>query len=249
MSVNACSPSVEHVNRAFRAFEMKVSRTAHFPPAQSYPSRTELFRQGDLPETVFMLEQGLVKLVCVEADGNEVLVGLRAAGWFVGGASAVLQSPYPVSAVTVVTCRASRMWSADFRTLLRSDSPLSWQLHVMLSNEVHTELEHIAELSALPARRRFELFLRRLAQALQPENGVGEVRLTIPLRQREIAQLIGVTPPYLSELTRELEVDGWLRREKDSLVLLHPCSGEWGLKSGAHVHPHVSIVEGSRSPI
>jgi CRP/FNR family transcriptional regulator len=222
MSANVCSPSVEHVNRAFCAFPMEGSRTVHFPPAQSYPPRTELFRQGDLPDSIFLLEQGLVKLVCVEADGNEVLVGLRAAGWFVGSASVVLQRPYPVSAVTVVACRASRMWSADFRRLLHSDSPLSWQLHVMQSNEVDAELEHVAELNALPALRRFEQFLRRLARALQPAGG-DELRVTIPLRQREIAQLIGVTAPYLSELTRELEVRGWLRREKDSLVLLHPC--------------------------
>jgi CRP-like cAMP-binding protein len=93
----------------------------------------------------------------------------------------------------------------------------------MHSNEVHTELEHVVELNALSARRRFEHLLRRLARALQP-SGEDEVRVTIPLRQREIAQLIGVTAPYLSELTRELEVCGWLRREKDSLVLLHPCA-------------------------
>jgi CRP-like cAMP-binding protein len=89
----------------------------------------------------------------------------------------------------------------------------------------------VAELNSLPARDRLELFLCRLAHALQPATDGADVRLVIPLFQREIAQLIGVTPSYLSDLVRALEERGTVRREKDSIVLCRDGGGRSALKA------------------
>jgi CRP/FNR family transcriptional regulator len=184
-----------------------------------YPARVELFRQGEPPESVFLLEQGLIKLMRVEAGGNEIIVGLRSAGWFLGAASVILERPYLVSAVTVTDARVSRIAADTFRDRLRADPKLSWHLHEMHSREVHSELDHVTEFNSMSARRRLEGFLERLEEMIEPIVNGDPAWLVIPLRQWEIAQLIGVTPPYLSELTRELEEQGILRRERECLML------------------------------
>jgi len=220
----------------FRSFGIEDSRVPGFPAAQSYPARVELFRQGDAPQSVFLLEQGLIKLMRVENDGHGIIVGLRAAGWFVGAASVILARPCLVSAVTVTPARVARMGADAFRAALRDDPELSWHVHEMHSREVHAEIDQVTEFHSLSARRRLERFLRRLEGSLEPigeGNGNGdEVRLEIPLRQWEIAQLIGVTPPYLSELTRDLETRGLLRREKDSLVMFRPRAAASPIRGG-----------------
>ena len=86
-----------------------------------YPTRVELFRQGEPPESVFLLEQGLIKLMRVESGGTEIIVGMRSAGWFLGAASVILDRPYLVSAVTVTDAQVSRIGADAFRERLRSD--------------------------------------------------------------------------------------------------------------------------------
>ena len=222
MAITRTEAVPEPAIQTFRSYGIDSSPTHEFPAAQNYPARVELFRQGDTPNSVFLLEHGLIKLMRVENDGRGIIVGLRASGWCVGAASVILGRPYLVSAVTVTPSRVSCMSAEAFQEALRSDPALSWHLHEMHSREVHAEIDHVTEFNSLSARRRLERFLRRLEGIIDPERDGDEVRLVIPLRQWEIAQLIGVTPPYLSELTRDLEGRGLLRRERESLVLCRP---------------------------
>jgi len=226
MSVTRPDHMRDQLARTFSAFGIGRMQWREFPSAQSYPPRVTMFRQGEPPDGVFLLEQGLVKLIRVEPDGREIILGLRAAGWMVGAAAAIIDCPHVVTAVTVCTSQLSRISATTFRELLKTMSSLSWHLHEMLSREVEEGLTHVAELNALPARDRLEAFFERLAGALQPDHDRDEVRLEIPLRQWEIAQLIGVTAPYLCELTRELESLGLVRRERESIVLCRRRSGE-----------------------
>jgi len=219
MALDVSNSPPDHVSRAFSAFGCEAHCSQIFPRAQKYPSRVALFGQSDPSESVFLLEHGLVKLMRLEQDGREMILGLRAAGWLIGAAAAILQRPHAVTALTVTPCTISRISSAEFQVSARRDPNLSWHLHEMHSREVFAELEQVVDLSTRSARDRLEQFLQRLAATLKPAGAAGEVRLAIPLRQWEIAQLIGVTPPYLSELIRELEQDGTLRREASALVL------------------------------
>jgi CRP-like cAMP-binding protein len=222
MAVTRTEAVPEPAIQTFRSFAIDGSAAREFPAAQSYPARVELFRQGDAPVGVFLVEHGLIKLMRVENDGRGIIVGLRASGWCVGAASVILGRPYLVSAVTVTPSSVSCMSADVFQAALRKGHALSWHLHEMHSREVHAEIDHVTEFHSLSARRRLERFLRRLEGIIDPRQEGNEVRLEIPLRQWEIAQLIGVTPPYLSELTRDLEARGLLRRERDSLILCRP---------------------------
>ena len=58
-------------------------------------------------------------------------------------------------------------------------------------------------------------------QALLPSGctQAKEVKLQTPLKHREIAELIAVTPEQLSRLLKGMEEDGLLRREKGWLIL------------------------------
>lgn len=171
---------------------------------------------------VFFLEQGLLKLLRLEPDGQELIAGLRATGWFVGAAAAILEMPYSVTAVTATACRVSRLGADAFRRSLRSDPALSWRVHEMHSREIYDDLARMAGLATHSARSRLEAFLGRLAQALPPAGTNGEIRLEVPLKQWELAHLLAVTPQYLCQLLGEMEREGRLRRDGKFLVLLRP---------------------------
>lgn len=207
----------------------QVARFAHFSPPSSdraprlglsrtYPARYSLFNQGDVVEDVFYLEHGLVKLVQSHHDGrDERIIGLRADGWIVAAAAAVLDEPYVATVVTVVPCQIARIGAADFRSRLKFDPMLASAVHRMHAREIYDELARPSETST-SARSRFEHLLVDLASPAEAEES-GEIRAHVPLRQWEIAQLIGVAPPYLCQLMAEMMADGTLRRECGAFVL------------------------------
>src|SRR5712691_8679747 len=68
----------------------------------------ELFRQGRTAQDVYWVQSGLTKLVSLNEDGDETIIGLRSSGWFLGATSAILRKPYPVTATTVTDCKLYR---------------------------------------------------------------------------------------------------------------------------------------------
>ena len=190
-----------------------------FTPPMTYPAGAELFREADVPAEVLYLEHGLVKLQKLHPSGEEMIVGLRSAGWFLAAASVMVERPCAATAITVTPCRIARVRAETFRQRVKTGGPLSWSVHRMHCDELHAQLGLVADLNAVPARERLTHFLRRLAAGLTSAPDSGDVRFEIPLRHWEVAQLIGVTAPYLSQLLAELESDGIIRREKQTVVL------------------------------
>jgi len=204
--------NVEH-----RPFAIDEARLVGMPAARDYPAGTEILRQGSPAERVLYLESGLVKLLRAQADGGETIVGLRSSGWFLGAAAAILGRPYVARAVTLSRCRIADLDAARFGRLVREDASLSWRLHEMHSREAYEQMVQMADLGSRSARGRLEQFLHEMASAL---DGAGDdVRLSIPLRQWEIAQLIAVTPQYLCRLFADMEREGLLKREGEFVTI------------------------------
>jgi len=130
--------------------QKKTSRTLNSPaspreisievwkerPSQLYPAGTELFRQGSRAEQVWLIERGLVKLLRLEEDGQEMIIRLRYPGWFVGITATILQRPYPATAVTLTPCRLRRIPAEDFRRQVEMEDQFSRRLLQALSREV-----------------------------------------------------------------------------------------------------------------
>jgi len=182
-------------------------------PVESYPPGVMLFRQGERSGVVYEIEQGWVKLVRIEEDGAAMIVGIRTRGWILGAASVLIGQVHAVTAETVTWCLLRRMSAEVFRDRVRRDDAFSWRVHEMHAQEVHRQLEQVVGLGCQKARRRLGQLLKELAEGQRGE------RWRCPLRQWELAQLVAITPSYLSQLLEELERKKVLRREKGWIVI------------------------------
>lgn len=238
MSPHRSTVSPEQASRRFASFGIpRFAQSSWLPRAQVYPPGVTLFRQGHPSEEVFLLEHGLLKLLRVESDGQEIMAGLRSTGWIVGAAAAILGRPYAVTVVTATPCRISRLGAREFREKLKCDAAFSLHVHEMHSREVYDDLMRLSDLATHSARSRLEQFLSRLAPALSAAPVNGEVRLEVPLKQWELAQLLTVTPQYLCQLLGEMERGGRLHRDGNSLILHGPQARD-ARHSAAGSNPH-----------
>ena len=187
-------------------------------PSQVYPPDVGLFQQGSHPQHVYFIERGLVKLSRVERDGQQIIIGLRSSGWALGTSAAILQKQSPVSATTLTSCQVRHISAEAFRHLVKTDVQFSWHIQHAQSRETHEQITRITRLSCHSARQRLEQLLWELTSVLAFENKKKEVRIEVPLKQWEIAQLIDVTPEHLCRMLKQLEEEGILSRKKGWLI-------------------------------
>ena len=95
-------------------------------------------------------------------------------------------------------------------------------MHLVHSLEVYEQSWQLADMKSLSARQRLEQLLWQMLSAAELANETREIRLRVPLKYWEIAQLIGVTPEHLSRQLRQLRDEGILDHENGVLIVHDP---------------------------
>jgi CRP/FNR family transcriptional regulator len=190
----------------------------------NYPRDVGLVEQGSLPGEVYYIESGLVKLVHLEQDGQELIVNLRSSGCMIGTSAAILNKPMPVSAVTLTACQLRRIPCEEFLRFVRTSGRFASYILQVQSSEVFDQVRRLAQLGCLSAQDRLKHFVKQLVSTLKPPDEASEIRFELPLKRWEIAQLIGVTPEHISRMLKQLHQEGVLRLEKGWVIISRPES-------------------------
>jgi len=229
-------------------------------PSQRYPPNTEVFHQDTPANAVYLIERGLVKLSWVGHDGHEMILGLRRRHWVTGAPSALLESRFTFTVTTLTPCSLRCISATGFLRMVNADAEFCRRLLRMLSEGILSQGMKVAALGCMPARDRLEGFFRELILEQEPAIGPAEqhksMRLQIPLKLKELAQLIAIAPEYLSRLLRELEQQGVIRRDKGWLIMTDPVKFLSGQKQApapkslplaATIYPPMTSLLSSRS--
>ena len=209
------------VGRALSAEEMRDTYYGE-TALQVYPAKAVLFNQGELPETVYFLEKGLIKLVHLNPNGQEIIVGLRHPGSFLGVASAILGRQSSASAMTLTTCELHSTPAREFLSVTKGDIDFAWRIQQALSCDHYELTETAARLGSVKTEQRLEWFLWQLVSMLNLDTSQKEIRLQLPITQEEIGALISSNATYVSKLLKKLEKSGILRWDKGWLIITDP---------------------------
>ena len=157
-----------------------------------------IVEQGVDPTSVYLLRAGLVKLIHVNSDGRETMLGLRAAGWYAGAVSSLMHTPSTYSVKTVTPCVFSIIAADEFSTRLARSARMSRHFMDTLCNELISQ--------SVEAQFRQNSAEQRLAQFIAERYIQHEQLRTMDplplLKQMELAQLLAITPEHLSRLLR-----------------------------------------------
>jgi CRP/FNR family transcriptional regulator, anaerobic regulatory protein len=209
------------IDRGRNGNGLSVLRRWGAPSAQSreFPPATTLFLQGDPSLEVFYIERGLVKLIHLDESGQELAIGMKSQGSLLGAASVILHEPYPFTATTITSCALSRIPADLFLHIVKTDEKFSWYLHEVHSREVHRHVSQLTALKYLSARQRFERFLLQFLSPIQLHEQQTSIKIRLPLKRWEIAQLIGVRPEHLSRILQKIKREGLLHEEDGCMIV------------------------------
>jgi CRP/FNR family transcriptional regulator, dissimilatory nitrate respiration regulator len=209
------------INRDLNGTNFSTHRrwSAQSIPAREFSPATTLFLQGSTPREVFYIERGLVKLIRMSESGQELAIGLRSQGSLLGAASVIVQEPYPFTAITITSCSLSRIQADLFLHLARTDEELCWYLHEFHSREVQQQASQLAALRYLSARQRFVRLLLQFFSSTPAHERQPSMKIRLPLKRWEIAQLIGIRPEHLSRVLQQIKQEGILREENGCMIV------------------------------
>lgn len=212
---------IEEVQSASPALASPCFGLFDSAPALSYSEGTMLFKQGASARDVYLLEQGLVKVIFLDPGGEEVIIELSsAAGSLIGASCAVLGKHAVSAAVVTRNTRMRRVAASSFVELIRQNVEMSWQLHKLHCAHHLELLDRAAQLGYLSVRERVEQLLWNLASACELVTTPKGLRMQLPLKYRELAQLITVSPEHLCRVLGVIEKEGLIRREKGWVYLI-----------------------------
>jgi len=230
MTMNALSPAgqlagfADAAGRTARAAAVMGGpcvRLFDVAASLDYPEGSVLFRQGTTAREVFLLEQGLVKVVFLGPGGEEVIAQICGMpGTVIGDACAILGQHFVSAMVGTRSARLRRIPAERLIEQMRDNHELSWHLH---RNHCHRQaelLERAAQLGYLSVRQRVEQLVWDLSAACELLPTRKGLRMELPLKYRELAQLISVSPEHLCRTLALMQKEGLILREKGWLFLV-----------------------------
>jgi CRP-like cAMP-binding protein len=188
-----------------------------------YPAGVELFQQDACPRDVYFVETGLAKLTRYEENGSEFILDIRFPGSLLGLEAAIRNKAHPFSAVTATSCKLTHLTAPRFLDLLSSEVKLGLVIQDTLCDEVLNQAARMSEIACLPARQRLEQLLWKVAEQVGETQTIN-FKVQLPLKHWEAAQLLAITPTYLSRLLAELESEEIISRTNGWIIVRKPAS-------------------------
>ena len=177
-----------------------------------------LFLQGDPVDALFVVDDGLLRLVQHTADGEEVVLRTLGEGEIVAGVALLDKRTFPVSAIGQTDCRVLAWARPRILELAARHPMLRANVLSTIANRLQDSLSRIRELSTENVAQRVARALLRLAR----EHGKAVPEGTLIDRQlgrQELADLSGASMFTVSRLLAGWSRDGVLSVGRQRVVV------------------------------
>lgn len=151
-----------------------------------------LFRQGDRPEGLFLIERGTLKIVQSSSQGRDVIMELLFPGDFCGALCTAECTPYSLSAHALQDVEAGFVPRHRFQEATMRFPGLLLKATAVCREKMKAQREMAVGLAVESADQRAARALLNLAARLG-ELGRGGVQFKMPLDRQGFAELIGTT--------------------------------------------------------
>lgn len=187
---------------------------------QVFEPKATILRAGDPPESVWLIEEGRVKVIAADARGHEVVVALYSPGSLVG----IFEVLDPGDRIATVRAAervtARRLPSAAFLGYLR-EYPEAWEIISRILVR-YTRAANRARLAhhALSAPQRLALLLLDLNSGTDTSNASSA--MTTPLTRAELAACIGVSESTVAAILKRWRQNRIISRNNKLITIDDP---------------------------
>ena len=169
-----------------------------------YNAGTRIFEQGTESLDAFLLERGVIAFEREPSTKDRSgIFALCLPGHLFGQVSDSLSHSSAHSAFALTRCSVYRIKRERILSTLQDGGELALFIIRQYLQNLLRARARAAESTIRCAQIRFQQLLQELAAALEDRNPTGSIRL--PLKDKELAGVLGISPQQLSVIKRKME--------------------------------------------
>src|SRR5436190_1064063 len=188
-----------------------VEALRRFATRSTYPAGTTLFRQGEGPHELLIVERGKLQLV-YEGGSERLILQILHAGSSVDHLAILLGIPYPYSAVTLSEATLLRLRLDTIHALEQLFPEIAFRWLGLLAHALDRAHQRLLELAGRSAVERVShLLLHESAERDEP---------TLEITQEELAATLALSRQTVSRAFHDLASEGAIKPERRRVHLL-----------------------------
>jgi CRP/FNR family transcriptional regulator, cyclic AMP receptor protein len=184
-----------------------------------YKKKSVIFTEGSDKESVYIVQDGLVKAFKTDADGHEQIVNFLGPGSMFPHTGFFVLSPYPATTEAVVDTRVLAMPLRSFEHLLTSTPSVAIKVMRVLSQTILELQGKLQELTGQDVQVRLQSFLAAMAGKQGRAMADGSIKLSLPVTHQELANTIGTTRESVTRLLAQLRKEGLIQTDRGGFVI------------------------------
>jgi CRP-like cAMP-binding protein len=170
------------------------------------PSGQIILYEGDTPQDVFILKEGVVKLYDIDDQGSEkILQNVKQPAVIPFAFFSGMHAPLRWFYMTLTDCELYTLPFTELQTITRADSNLAELLTNHFSDDVHELLVRLNSLSKTNTQDKVMAVLWFLMERHSVERRAAWWRIDFPINHQLIADLCGITRESTSIVMKDFQ--------------------------------------------
>lgn len=178
-----------------------------------------LCHEGDELNTLFIINEGKVKLSKSNADGKEQILNILSSGDIFGEYHLFSQAPYNFSATALSASKICTLSKQHMDYLLDKHPSISGKILTEVSKKLIMTENLVMNLSNVNTDAKVAYVLLNLAQTYGQKVG-GKIKIQMPINREEMANYAGVTRETMSRRLSVLEQKGILSFKGYKVIII-----------------------------
>ena len=185
-----------------------------------FPQGATLFSEGDPVNALYILREGLVKIVSISEGGRETILHILKPDEIVG-AFVLVEEKRPFTAIAIEEVLVTVIPRENFLALLSSVPTIGLNFARLLSRRLKKAEKELADFSHSWSYHRLAKVLLQLGEKHGEEVSAGTL-ITLRLTHEDLANLIGTTRETVTTQVNKFERMGLLNRQDRHLIVNKP---------------------------
>ncbi len=199
----------------------ELAALAEFLRPRVFRKGSVIFSEGDPGTTLYLVEDGDVKLTILSPGGKEVILALLGPGGFFGELAALDGGSRSATATAKTASRLMLLDREHLLEFLEHHPRASASMLAALSRRLRRTTDRVHDAAFLDGPTRLAKTLLQLAEARSQPGPDGVLR-TPRLTQEELAEMVGGTRESVNRWLRILVGEGLVRRRRNLVTVLDP---------------------------
>lgn len=183
--------------------ENQMQEIAKTIQAVSYKKGEHVYHAGDQSDSLYIVNQGRIRVYRLSENGKEQVVRFLLPGDFTGELALFNETTYDAFAEAMVETKVCMIKRSDFQDLLIKYPTISLKVLAEFSMRLSQSEKQTARFATEKVDTRIALFLAECIEQGQEDNTI-----TLPMSRKDLASYLGTTPETISRKFAELETKG-----------------------------------------